>query len=54
MEIGLNLGYWGAGNDASNIALAIEADRCGYSTVWVAEAYGSDAVTILSWIGAQT
>lgn len=54
MEIGLNLGYWGAGNDASNIALAIEADSCGYSSVWVAEAYGSDAVTILSWIGAQT
>jgi F420-dependent oxidoreductase-like protein len=54
MEIGLNLGYWGAGNDASNIALAIAADSCGYSSVWVAEAYGSDAVTILSWIGAQT
>lgn len=54
MEIGLNLGYWGAGNDASNVALALEADACGYSSVWVAEAYGSDAVTILAWIGAQT
>ena len=43
MELGLNLGYWGAGNDADNIALAQEADRLGYSVVWAAEAYGSDA-----------
>ncbi len=42
------------GNDADNLALAVEADRLGYSTVWVAEAYGSDAPTVLSWIGAQT
>ena len=26
MKLGLNLGYWGAGNDADNIALAQEAD----------------------------
>lgn len=54
MRLGLNLGYWGAGNDASNLELAYQADRLGYSVVWVAEAYGSDAVTILSWIGART
>src|SRR3954462_10923552 len=42
MELGLNLGYWGAGNDAENIALAQEADRLGYSVAWAAEAYGSD------------
>ena len=54
MELGLNLGYWGAGNDADNIALAQEADRLGYSVVWAAEAYGSDAPTVLAWVGAQT
>jgi F420-dependent oxidoreductase-like protein len=54
MRLGLNLGYWGAGNDASNLALAKEADALGYSVVWVAEAYGSDAPTVLSWIAAQT
>ncbi len=54
MKLGLNLGYWGMGNDADNLALAREADRLGFSVVWAAEAYGSDAVTVLSWVAAQT
>jgi F420-dependent oxidoreductase-like protein len=54
MRLGLNLGYWGAGNDADNLALAREADKLGYSVVWAAEAYGSDTATVLSWIAAQT
>ena len=54
MRLGLNLGYWGAGSDADNLALAREADKLGYSVVWAAEAYGSDTATVLSWIAAQT
>jgi F420-dependent oxidoreductase-like protein len=54
MRLGLNLGYWGAGNDADNLVLAKEADRLGFAVVWAAEAYGSDAATVLAWIGAQT
>ena len=54
MQLGLNLGYWGAGNDADNLALAQEADRLGYAVVWAAEAYGSDAATVLAWVAAQT
>jgi F420-dependent oxidoreductase-like protein len=54
VKLGLNLGYWGMGNDADNLALAREADVLGYSCVWVAEAYGSDAPTVLAWVGAQT
>jgi F420-dependent oxidoreductase-like protein len=54
MRLGLNLGYWGMGNDADNLALARVADQLGYDIVWVAEAYGSDAPTVLSWIAAQT
>ncbi|HWH27684.1 MAG TPA: LLM class F420-dependent oxidoreductase [Mycobacteriales bacterium] len=54
MELGLNLGYWGAGNDADNLELAKEADRLGYSSAWVAEAYGSDAATVLAFVAAQT
>jgi F420-dependent oxidoreductase-like protein len=54
MKLGLNLGYWGAGNDAENLVLAQDADRLGYSVVWTAEAYGSDAATVLTWIAAQT
>lgn len=54
MELGLNLGYWGMGNDAENLELAREADRLGYAVAWAAEAYGSDAVTVLTWVAAQT
>lgn len=53
MKLGLNLGYWGAGNDADNLALAKEADALGYAVAWVAEAYGSDAPTVLAWVAAQ-
>jgi F420-dependent oxidoreductase-like protein len=54
MRLGVNLGYWGAGNDAENLDLAREADTLGYAVAWAAEAYGSDAATVLSWIAAQT
>jgi F420-dependent oxidoreductase-like protein len=54
MRLGLNLGYWGAGADRDNVALAREADRLGFSVVWAAEAYGSDAPTVLAWVAAQT
>src|SRR5918912_368773 len=54
MQLGINLGYWGAGMDADNLAVAQEADRLGYAVCWAAEAYGSDAATVLSWVAAQT
>src|SRR5213079_335935 len=30
------------------------AERLGYDSVWTAEAYGSDAATILGWLAGQT
>ncbi|MEO7069313.1 MAG: LLM class F420-dependent oxidoreductase [Nostocoides sp.] len=54
MDLGVNMGYFGLGMDADHVVLAQEADRLGYAVAWVAEAYGSDAPTVLSWIGAQT
>jgi len=54
VKLGLNLGYWGMGNDADSLVLAQEADRLGYAVAWAAEAYGSDAVTVLTWVAAQT
>ena len=54
MRLGLNLGYWGAGDDAANLLLAKEADRLGFAVVWAAEAWGSDVVSVLSWVAAQT
>jgi F420-dependent oxidoreductase-like protein len=55
MRLALNLGYLAAWNTpADQLALAREADGLGYSCVWVAEAYGSDAATLLAWIAGQT
>lgn len=54
MQLGINLGYWGAGMDGDNLAVAQEADRLGYAVCWAAEAYGSDAATVLSWVAART
>ncbi|MER6917398.1 LLM class F420-dependent oxidoreductase [Streptomyces sp. NPDC000594] len=54
MRLGINLGYWGAGMDGDNLAVAQEADRLGYDVCWAAEAYGSDAPTVLAWVAAQT
>src|SRR5215468_7370567 len=53
MRLGLNLGYWGAGG-SDGVELAQEAERLGFDSVWTAEAYGSDAVTPLTWVGALT
>jgi F420-dependent oxidoreductase-like protein len=55
MRLGLNLGYqtpWST--PADHLALAQEADRLGFSSVWAAEAYGSDSPSILAWIAGQT
>jgi F420-dependent oxidoreductase-like protein len=53
MRLGLMMGYSGSGV-AIDLALIREAERLGYDSVWTAEAYGSDAVTPLAWIAAQT
>lgn len=55
MRLGLNIGYWGAGTTHERqLSLAVDADRLGYDCVWAAEAYGSDAVSVLAWVGART
>jgi F420-dependent oxidoreductase-like protein len=55
MELGLNLAmtHWDTGPEP-NVGLAQEAERLGFSSVWVEEAYGSDAVSTLAWVGANT
>ncbi|MGJ3239789.1 MAG: LLM class F420-dependent oxidoreductase [Anaerolineae bacterium] len=53
MRLGLVVGYSGAQMQLP-MDLILEADRLGYHSVWTSEAYGSDAVTPLAWIGAQT
>ncbi len=55
MRIGLSVGYWGLGmTPADQLRMTQEAERLGYDSVWAAEAYGSDAATVLAWLAAQT
>lgn len=53
MRLGLMVGYSGAKLELP-MDLIQEADRLGYYAVWTSEAYGSDCITPLAWIGAQT
>ena len=53
MKLGFILGYSGAQMHLP-MDLVLEAERVGYDSVWTAEAWGSDAVSPLAWIGAQT
>jgi F420-dependent oxidoreductase-like protein len=55
MRLGLHVGYWGLGLTADEqLTLVREAESAGFDSVWAAEAYGSDAATVLAWIAAQT
>jgi F420-dependent oxidoreductase-like protein len=54
LKLGLQLGYWSSNPPENFVGLAQEAEQLGFDSVWTAEAYGSDALTPLAWIGAQT
>ena len=55
LKLGINLGYWGIGprgNEALEFVHA--AEEVGYESVWCAESYGSDVVSVLAWLAGQT
>ncbi|WP_433377978.1 LLM class F420-dependent oxidoreductase [Streptosporangium sp. CA-115845] len=54
LKLGLALGYWGAGPPPGLAELVMAAERLGYDSMWAAEAYGSDALTPLAWLGGRT
>jgi F420-dependent oxidoreductase-like protein len=55
VRLGLHIGYWGLGlGPQEQLELVLEAERLGYDSVWTAEAYGSDAATILGFLAHAT
>jgi len=53
MRLGLNIGYSGA-SLRDVLPLIKRAEALGVDSVWVAEAYGSDAATVLGYLAAAT
>jgi F420-dependent oxidoreductase-like protein len=55
MRLGLYLGYWGVANGPEELAgIAQAAESVGYDSIWTAEAYGSDAATVLAFLAGRT
>jgi F420-dependent oxidoreductase-like protein len=55
VKLGVSVGYWGLGlTIADQLDLALAAESLGYDSIWTAEAYGSDAATVLAWLAART
>lgn len=60
MRLALSLGYLSgeSGSVATDAAHALDLTRvaqdAGYAQVWVGEAYGTDAPSVLGWLAAQT
>ena len=55
MKLGIHVGFWGLGmGPQDQLQVVLEAERLGYHSVWTAEAYGSDAATVLAWLAAGT
>ncbi len=53
MKLGLTIGT-GGNTPRIDMDLILEAERLGYDAVWSGEAYGTDAVTPITWVLART
>jgi F420-dependent oxidoreductase-like protein len=55
VKLGVNLGYAPPGtNPAELVPIVHMAEALGYDSAWAAEAWGTDAVSVLGWLGAST
>ena len=54
LRFGVMFGYWPAQPHPNFVEVAQAAETLGFDSAWTAEAWGSDAFTPLTWIGANT
>ena len=54
MKLGAQYGYWTNQPRQDIVAVAVEAERLGFDSLWTGESYSSDAFTPLCWVGAHT
>src|ERR687891_1855431 len=55
LKLCLNLGYWGIGPQGDEaIEIVHAAERADFDSVWAAESYGSDAVSVLAYLAGKT
>jgi F420-dependent oxidoreductase-like protein len=55
MKLGLNLGYAPPGTNPADLTPLVQhAEELGYDSVWAAESWGTDAVSVLAWMAART
>jgi F420-dependent oxidoreductase-like protein len=54
MRAGLFVAYWPWFAPEEQISLAVQADGLGLDSVWVAEAWGQDAVSLCGYLAART
>src|SRR5919107_1111974 len=54
MRAGLFLAYWPWFSADEQVSLAVMADELGLDSVWISEAWGQDAVSVLGVLAART
>jgi F420-dependent oxidoreductase-like protein len=55
VKLGVNVGYAPPGTNPAELVLLVQtAEALGFDSVWAAEAWGTDAVTVLAWLAAST
>ena len=54
MRIGLFLAYWPWFSAEDQVSLSVMADELGLDSVWISEAWGQDAVSVLGLLAGRT
>src|ERR687890_337870 len=54
MRAGIFLAYWPWFSPEEQVSLSVLADELGLDSVWISEAWGQDAVSVLGLLAART